>query len=1389
MAAPVSSATTLGPEAPKAEAKKRSLPKLNLEIIVIAVLIAASLLMILVSAFLSASNPSVYSPVKQVALKDLIPTDSQPGVDTDGDGLYDIDENYIFGTDITKVDTDGDGMPDPWEVQYKDTRNAETRELVIDPVDPTDAYEDPDNDGYDFNNNGRVDVFQDSVLRSNLSIPPKSQYITLGVCALSQNQLQYDGQLVRFDRTAVMDNGTYGDPDTNPSTSLNVHVTDVTTRQEGTSTIYTPKEDCDLRVDLTPGSSRPATLAAWQQRTGGWIEGDLINLEGLFHVDPENAQNWWLEVRGGETFGNIQEYQTWHDYNASGKLSGANPLVRDTDGDGMWDGFEAHYGKGHALTTNGSTILQWVWEFFLSPVDVNDANLDPDNDGITVQWTVYASHGLNRDPVTGAVITEIPSDVAPSDFILAGSNLNEFYLHTRPDNPDSDNDTFPPPDGQLGCAGTTTPPGQISEWNAADMQEVLVLGTNPINPDSDGDGMEDGWEVYYTLLPLNGTDKFEDPDGDGLPNINEYSNPGGQLSPHNNDTDQDILPDGWEVQYTLNPCFNDALQDVDLTRGVITPDGLTNLQEFYAGTNPRRIDTDGDFLTDFDEVTKTWAVSVEGKVQHYMTDATTADTDIDDSPDDEDGDGSSAPCEEILDGVDNDGDARFLQNDNIDNDGDGVIDDGPFGKVPTAGLPGTEPTTWLPEGIDEEHDLCDWNEVTIYKTNATNSDSDLEGLSDWLELFTDRNITKNGIQGTNPNLRDSDGDKLDDFSEVPHIVPGGLEECLRLYLPGYTDNVTRCTDPLNPDTDGDGLEDGFEVDTDWIPGNFLPGGTKEQVDCTDPTNPDTDNDGLTDGFEFDNSDIDGDGLPTSWELDFLGIYPLSYKETDANGNGVDDVNDDFDGDGLTNMQEYIQRTNPIDLDSDSDGVIDSNEQPGRFFVARLPVYADTDGDLMPDWWEKQNGFDPNSPSNGCVADADGDGFFDLDEYLYNTNPRGHLDEQIPDKYNHVFVASPLSCDSDHDGMGDWWETFYGLDPSNPADYATNLDKELNSTQSFDPDTGIVILADNWTNWEEYIYARDPYNHISTNPRMGDSDYDAYMNSGGPVIRPDGSFNFTATKVNYNKFYTDDVDLDPVILWHPKRATNPSVNATALSPVKKGDATGDIDRDGINNTVEAQKKTSAFDPDTDGDGMPDGWEVQYAIGNATTGKPILDPLYPGDANQDPDNDGWNYSRVLDTSQPADQCSLLPPPILTRRDFNGDGVTDEFLDSETFTNIEEYFFGDDVNGDGINDVTTHPGKRITSAAQDCTGPVDGYLQFFKDRDFDQMPRWYEIMFGFDDSDRTGVNGREADPDLDGWKNVMEARATPWFNPRDPALHPEWCNVPREFLPDPLNPPGPC
>ncbi len=63
-----------------------------------------------------------------------IPCD-RPGLDTDGDGLFDCEEE-VLGTRVDAFDTDGDGIPDGLEFRYG-----------LDPLDPTDAYGDLSSDG------------------------------------------------------------------------------------------------------------------------------------------------------------------------------------------------------------------------------------------------------------------------------------------------------------------------------------------------------------------------------------------------------------------------------------------------------------------------------------------------------------------------------------------------------------------------------------------------------------------------------------------------------------------------------------------------------------------------------------------------------------------------------------------------------------------------------------------------------------------------------------------------------------------------------------------------------------------------------------------------------------------------------------------------------------------------------------------------------------------------------------------------------------------------------------------------------------------------------------------------------------------------------------------
>ncbi len=179
------------------------------------------------------------------------------------------------------------------------------------------------------------------------------------------------------------------------------------------------------------------------------------------------------------------------------------------------------------------------------------SNLDGDNDGI--DDTYEDNNGLDKTD---------PNDAALDNDAVGGpdglTNLQEYNLGTDPQDSDTDNDTISDGDEVGGVLNTAF-------GNAP---------TNPLNPDSDSDAIPDNEEV------VAGVDGF-------------VTNPNGA------DTEGDNLPDGYEVANGLDPLTDDSLVDNDSAGG---PDGLNNLQEFTAGTDPQNSDTDGDAIGDGDEL-------------------------------------------------------------------------------------------------------------------------------------------------------------------------------------------------------------------------------------------------------------------------------------------------------------------------------------------------------------------------------------------------------------------------------------------------------------------------------------------------------------------------------------------------------------------------------------------------------------------------------------------------------------------------------------------------------------------------------------------------------------------------------------------------------------------
>ena len=101
----------------------------------------------------------------------------------------------------------------------------------------------------------------------------------------------------------------------------------------------------------------------------------------------------------------------------------------------------------------------------------------------------------------------------------------------------------------------------------SDAQEA-ALGTDPDNPDSDFDWINDGDEVNE-----HGTDPLNpDTDGDGLSDGDETAN---VTDPSNSDSDGDGVGDGIEVTYGSNPNAPDQVFYVDAVNGNGSNDGMS----------------------------------------------------------------------------------------------------------------------------------------------------------------------------------------------------------------------------------------------------------------------------------------------------------------------------------------------------------------------------------------------------------------------------------------------------------------------------------------------------------------------------------------------------------------------------------------------------------------------------------------------------------------------------------------------------------------------------------------------------------------------------------------------------------------------------------------------
>ena len=331
-------------------------------------------------------------------------------------------------------------------------------------------------------------------------------------------------------------------------------------------------------------------------------------------------------------------------------------------------------------------------------------------------------------------------------------------------------------------------------------------------------------------------------------------------------------------------------------------------------------------------------------------------------------------------------------------------------------------------------------------------DSDGDGITDYDELKA----------GTNPELRDSDYDNLDDDED----------DCPT----GQTNWDSK--DPTL-DLDGDGCLDEYE-DTDDDNDGYLDVDDDFPLDSTEDT--DTDGDGIGD-----NADTDDDGDGVSDGDDYFPLDPNKASGTDTDGDGQDDeFDEDDDGDTIIDLFDdcplsYLEgwESTPS-TDNDGDGCRDSSED------------NDDDDDNI-------NDEDDDCPKGSTgwtsnpITDYDGDGCRDSSED--NDDDGDNISDEDDDcpKGSAGWTSSPSTdydgdgcrdsledTDDDNDGVNDNLDQF-PLDATEWSDFdddgiGDNADSDDDNDGVYDwydvndrADTGVLLTLDSFKPIEKMDY--------------------------------------------------------------------------------------------------------------------------------------------------------------------------------------------------------------------------------------------------------------------------------------------------------------------------------
>ncbi len=579
--------------------------------------------------------------------------------------------------------------------------------------------------------------------------------------------------------------------------------------------------------------------------------------------------------------------------------------------------------------------------------------------------------------------------------------------------------------------------------------------------------------------------------------------------------------------------------------------------------------------------------------------------------------------------------------------------------------------------------------------NHQDLDSDNDGIPDLVEAG---GVDTNGdgvidYPTDHPlSMVDLDGDGLADIYDATDS--GGS-------TPGWTGG----TAIANPDSDGDGIANHQDLDSDndGIPDLVELGGV------------DSNGDGLVDTT----TDADGDGFVDIYDPNDDGVYGIDSGESGAplvetNGsgnalNGETGTSLDSDGDGYADH---------VDLDSDGDGLSDLVEVGGvdTNGDGKVDTTTDADGDGYADIYDTDDdGTAGVEDTNDALlqtggTDTDGDGKADDTAITFVDGESRSLDSDGDGILDH------LDLDSDNDGLSDLVEAG-GVD--------TNGDGKVDTTTDADGDG----------------YA-DIYDTDDDGTAGVEDANDALLQTGGTDTDGDGKADDTAITFVDGESRSLDSDgdgiLDHLDLDSDNDGLSDLVEAGGVDTNGDGlvDTTTDADGDGYadiydtddDGTVGVEDANDALlqtgGTDTDADGKADDTAITFVDGESRSldsdGDGILDHL-----DLDSDNDG--LSDLVEAGGV---------------DTNGDGLVDTTTDADGDGYADIYDTDDDGTAgvEDTNDALLQTGGIDT----DGDGKADDTAITFVDGESRSL-----------DSDSDGISDhQDLDSDNDGIPDLVEA-----------------------------------